>query len=72
MWLIPEVFRGSMRKPKLLHMLNGHMHCAVTSLAVHQNGTLLATGTFWNDRAEDLAFFLFFFRENLPTFILYR
>lgn len=43
-WLVPQILQGNSRKPQLLHLLNGHMHCAVTSLAVYKNGKLLATG----------------------------
>ncbi|XP_065224595.1 probable E3 ubiquitin-protein ligase HERC1 isoform X2 [Planococcus citri] len=43
-WVTPQVVKGCLKKPQLLHLLNGHTHCAVTSLAVHKNGTLLATG----------------------------
>lgn len=43
-WSIPRADVNRLAQPQLLHVLNGHMHCAVTSLALHPDGILLASG----------------------------
>lgn len=43
-WLVPKPSKKLHEKPKILHILGGHMHSAVTSLAVHGDGVLLASG----------------------------